>query len=143
MTFEDGKYYLSWHDVTKKCKEIAKEIKEQFDVNELQLYGIARGGLIPATIISHILGIRLKMLDVYSYKNQSQGNIVNNSPIMIDSTKPTVLIDDIYDTGNTYLYLSKNYLFDKFYTIIDKREKEFNNDNWYVFPWEDLKCDTH
>lgn len=139
MTFNDGKYYISWHDITKKCREIANAIEKEFNLNELQLVGIARGGLIPATIIAHMLGIRLKMLDVYSYKKQEQGEIINKSINSIDSTKPTVLIDDIYDTGNTYKYLSKNYLFDKMYFIIDKRDKEYQNDNWYVFPWEDLK----
>lgn len=139
MTFNDGKYYISWYDITKKCREIANAIEKEFNLNELQLVGIARGGLIPATIIAHMLGIRLKMLDVYSYKKQEQGEIINKSIDSIDSTKPTVLIDDIYDTGNTYKYLSKNYLFDKMYFIIDKRDKEYQNDNWYVFPWEDLK----
>lgn len=139
MTFDDGKYYLSWYDVTKKCKEIANAIENEFNLNILQLVGIARGGLIPATIIAHMLGIRLNMLDVYSYKKQEQGEIINKSINIIDITKPTVFIDDIYDTGNTYKYLSKNYLFDKIYFIIDKRDEEYQNDNWYVFPWEDLK----
>lgn len=139
MTFDDGKYYLSWYDITKKCKKIADIIEKEFNLNELQLVGIARGGLIPATIIAHMLGIRLNMLDVYSYKKQEQGEIINKSINAIDSTKPTVLIDDIYDTGNTYKYLSRNYLFDKMYFIIDKRDEEYQNDNWYVFPWEDLK----
>lgn len=139
MTFDDGKYYLSWYDVTKKCKEIANIIEKEFNLNELQLVGIARGGLIPATIIAHMLDIRLNMLDVYSYKKQEQGEIINKSINVIDSAKPTVLIDDIYDTGNTYKYLSRNYLFDKMYFIIDKRDKEYQNDNWYAFPWEDLK----
>ena len=139
MTFNNGKYYLSWYDVTKKCREIANMIEKEFNLNELQLVGIARGGLIPATIIAHMLGIRLNMLDVYSYKKQEQGEIINKSINVIDSAKPTVLIDDIYDTGNTYKYLSRNYLFDKMYFIIDKRDKEHQNDNWYVFPWEDLK----
>ena len=52
----DNKIYLSWDDVQglvdKLCEKIITELP-----NIDSIYGIKRGGLIPAVMISHKLGL--------------------------------------------------------------------------------------
>ena len=53
----DPSYRLTWEEVMKACKAIATEADSTFGPNAV--VGIARGGLIPATIISSILQVDL------------------------------------------------------------------------------------
>jgi hypoxanthine phosphoribosyltransferase len=74
----ENKIYLSWDDVSqlvdKLCEKIITEIP-----NIDSVFGIARGGLIPAVMISHKL----------------------NLPYSKTILPNTLVIDDISDTGNT------------------------------------------
>jgi hypoxanthine phosphoribosyltransferase len=74
----DNKIYLSWDDtidlVDKLCYKIITDLP-----NIDSIYGIKRGGLIPAVMISHKLGLPW-------------------SDVMLPNT---LVIDDIADTGET------------------------------------------
>ena len=53
-----SKYFMTNNEMVNLCHELARQIrasKEQFDF----IYGIPRGGLIPAVYLSHILDIPL------------------------------------------------------------------------------------
>jgi hypoxanthine phosphoribosyltransferase len=47
---------LTWDDISSACTRLAEEVSDgsAFDV----VVGIARGGLIPAVMIAHLLGLR-------------------------------------------------------------------------------------
>jgi len=79
---EDGELKVNWTDYITKIYELATAIqrsKIKFDY----VYGIPRGGLIPATILSHELNI--KMLDDLIPMEYENRNIL--------------LVDDVCDSG--------------------------------------------
>ena len=118
MVEVDGKLFSYWDDIETVINEIVDKL------NELKLpidsvYGIPRGGLIPAVILSHKLDL----------------------PLTLTPTKNTLIVDDISDTGVT---LSQN---DYKYTVTLHMRKGstyeptiygrfIDSDKWIVYPWE-------
>jgi hypoxanthine phosphoribosyltransferase len=110
------------------CEKIKKS-KIKFNA----IYGIPRGGLIPAVILSHYFNV----------------NLVNNEDYFttLNSTGETVLVvDDIIDTSKTIkewvLWFGKK---EKVYTatLFKHRKCAFKpnfyvekTDRWVVFPYE-------
>ena len=78
MLILDKKLLLSWRDLDDLIEILCKKITEELP-NIDSVHGIARGGLIPAVLISHQLG--LKYTDLI-YPN-------------------TLVVDDICDSGET------------------------------------------
>lgn len=118
MVEVDGKLFSYWDDIETVINEIVDKL------NELKLpidsvYGIPRGGLIPAVILSHKLDL----------------------PLTLTPTENTLIVDDISDTGVT---LSQN---DYKYTVTLHMRKGstyeptiygrfIDSDKWIVYPWE-------
>ena len=72
------KLYLSWNDVERSVDELCIKIQESLlPINSI--HGLARGGYIPAVLISHKLSI----------------------PYSTTVLKDTLVIDDICDSGET------------------------------------------
>jgi hypoxanthine phosphoribosyltransferase len=121
MSNSKDKIYLTWDDIDQLTDIICEQvIKANPSVNSVS--GLARGGLIPAVIISHKLNLP------YALKNHSYFN--------------TLLIDDICDTGKTLNNLKNcNYYTAVLHykpTSIFKPTwygKEIG-DEWQVYPWE-------
>lgn len=129
----NGKFYISWDDVYLQCVKIAEDIKSKYDLDKVNLIGVARGGMIPVTIVSHQLGLRFQMLDLHSYTDKESGDMVVENQLKLNKDKVNIIIDDIYDTGKTFEYINSHYQIDKFYYVLDKRDKDYG---WVVFPWE-------
>jgi len=53
----NGKAFLSWDDIEKQVDRLAEQIN-RMDKKPFYLYGVPRGGLIPATWLSHKTGIK-------------------------------------------------------------------------------------
>lgn len=115
---------------------------------------IARGGLIPGTIMAYKANIK-NIYPVYikSYKEQEQvdvGFYVNPDVDYIKSFNNILIIDDLSDTGNTFNFFGnflKNNNIINFKTaslylktgtnfIPDFYVSSFDNDVWLDFPWE-------
>jgi hypoxanthine phosphoribosyltransferase len=125
--FLDWDTYINYINV---LSNLIKKSKIKFDF----IYGISRGGLIPATILSHKLNIEL--ID-FSYLNTSW-----------ISHKKLLICDDLIDTGETV----KRYLnFDtiqasKLVKVATIYKQSFSpvipdyyvatTENWIVFPYE-------
>jgi hypoxanthine phosphoribosyltransferase len=115
----DNKIYLSWDDVQglvdKLCEKIITELP-----NIDSIYGIKRGGLIPAVMISHKLGLPW-------------------SDVMLPNT---LVIDDIADTGVTLKNAAGAYtavLYYKPHTschIPNLWASIHEGDDWIIYPWE-------
>jgi len=108
-------------DIGKLAKKLAPYAKSIENI-----YGIPRGGLIPATYLSHRLGKPL----ITDYKKISN---------------KTVIVDDIADTGNTLSklisavkYLKVVVLFSTPWTkyIPDEFCRMKRDGDWIIFPWE-------
>lgn len=93
------------------------------------VFGLARGGLIPAIMISYKLGI----------------------PLLQAPCRGCIIVDDIVDTGRSLshyilnrtndvkyfiatIYYSKQSIVKPDYYMREKRDNE-----WVVFPWEKIK----
>jgi hypoxanthine phosphoribosyltransferase len=126
-----SKIYLSWDDIKKVVEKIVKKI-ENLEKKPFYIYGVPRGGLIPATWISHKTGIK------YQQINSAQiTKMADLSHILI--------IDDICDSGKTVKEIRENYPKVKVACLYYKETAsetpdiygEIIGDEWIVFPWEE------
>ena len=116
------------------------------------IIGIARGGLVPARILSDLLETpELAIIQIEYYVNIAQPR---QEPILKQGIstpltgKKTLLVDDISDTGKS-LQLAKNHLqqqgakeiktatlYAKPQTITKPDYYEKQTSHWIVFPWD-------
>jgi len=138
---------LSWTDIEFLSSKIADDLARQLGPidPEIQLVGVARGGLIPATLVAHKLGLRkVVSLGLMSYAdgvNADQGMMKAYGPV---PESATIIIDDIIDSGRTVEAVRERYpnaviaaLVDKTagrYGVISGRETPAGE--WVEFPWE-------
>ena len=134
------KEYLDWNDIENLIKKTVLKIKEHDKKYDL-IIGIKNGGIIPAKLISRELDIN--DIDFISVK-MNQLFASNNFP----RNKKYLLIDEIYDTGKTFITVNK--FFNSFeydyaclisrYRITDNKKiisgEILNHNKWIVFPWE-------
>lgn len=147
MSDTQDKEYLNWNDIDQSIEGILKELPiEKFDT----ILGLARGGMIPATILAYKtechnlqqLGVRTRDVDNIQYYGAPQ--LVGN----------VLIVDDINDSGLTFSsvkeYIQYHFDHDEIKTItyaslVRRSSTTFNeditglvadNDSWYVFPWD-------
>lgn len=101
-------YKIEYEDFERRCKIIAKEIKKHKDIKNI--FGIPYSGLFVAIRISKMTGIPM-----------------TPNP----STKSTVIIDDVLDSGATFQIYKK---FKYFYVLIDKQKEGITE--WVDTCWE-------
>lgn len=149
---------LDWEEIEEACDAIATQV-----INtglELEaIVGISRGGLIPATILAHLLGVkRVISYQVSSYNAGVQGAIqdLNDRSHLFKSLEGyanVLVMEDIVDTGNTMGYLKKHFnrpggakiayasLVVKGHKAPEHNHPDFWHHNileptWIQFPWE-------
>lgn len=137
---------LSWDTIHDAIECLAHQVKT---LEPTRLVAISRGGLIPGTMLSHLLGVPLAVIHAQSYEGTRR---TLQKPTEIggwDSSyanKGTVFIDDIIDSGETYNAVKElvfrnplNYV-----AIVNKNPGIFSapyfihvpKDVWVQFPWE-------
>lgn len=120
---------ITWNTIDNLITIIAREIISE-SPNIYNIYGIPRGGLIPAVLLSHKLGL----------------------PLVQKPKSNSLVVDDISDSGNTFidfidtLYKPHVYFPDvKTASLFERQNTAFNPDyvglhieyqDWLVFPWE-------
>lgn len=120
---------IDWNTIDELITVMARKILAS-DANIQGVYGIPRGGLVPAVLLSHKLGVPL----VTTVKNN------------------TLIVDDISDSGETLANLLKKHgypissthklytatVFERKYTSFmpDFIGKRIEYQDWIVFPWE-------
>ena len=109
--------HYSWRQFDSDIKKIAgliKKSKKKFD----GVWGPPRGGLVPAIVLSHALGI----------------------PLLLQPTKDTLIVDDVADTGKTLASYQRNFIVTIFYHrqsfVVPNIWLCEKKDIWIVFPWE-------
>ena len=118
------KFYITWEEVEELVDLLAKQIAQSGYQIEY-IFGLQRGGLIPAVLLSHKLGIPMT-------QNPYSANIL--------------IVDDICDSGETFNEFLFEYPHSKFaclhfkpHTSCFKPEFSANNfflNNWIIYPWE-------
>ena len=119
------KIFYNWEDNEGRVNDLCQRLKhESFEA----VYGVPRGGLIIAVLVSHNLGIPLitSLRDMYG--------------------KKFLVVDDIADTGRTLEKLKKLEVCDKvtFATLDYHKQSSVvpdcwiseKGDRWIVYPWE-------
>lgn len=113
------KTYLSWDDIEKSVNNLCDKIR--FDQPNIDsVHGIARGGLIPAVLISHKLGL----------------------PYVQAVGKNTLVVDDICDTGVTLekgpgVYTAVLHYKPHTSCFQPTMWSEIHEGNeWLIYPWE-------
>ena len=111
---------LSWKEFDECVFSISNQCKGKIFEG---VYGFPRGGLCLAVALSHSLGLRLL--------NEPRNN--------------SLIIDDIYDTGNT-LEKIRHLKGSEIHVWITKPKptwwnayKRIEGKEWIVFPWENIK----
>lgn len=145
MIIRKDKIQLSWNDVERYADNLAKEIKSSLvEPSSFEIVTVTRGGLVPATLVAHRLGIKKVWVIT---KELIEEPIMNVS--MPDTKKRLFFIDDIYDTGKTYQHM-RNLLFDYDFkpcflimkTVPNVERPTFyygqiiHKNYWVIFPWE-------
>ena len=126
----EDKIFLSWNDIEALVDNLKEQINKM-DKKPFYIYGVPRGGAIPAVWLSHKTGI-----DYYQLNSAQISKTADLSHILI--------VDDICDSGETIKKLKENFpkcqtatLYYK-ETAIDKPDiyGEVTGEEWLVFPWE-------
>ena len=158
------KIYYSWTDVEGACLDLARQINSS-DWRPSYIVGIGRGGLIPATLLSHYMNIPMQTLDV---SLRDGGTTVSNLGMGEDAynNKHILIVDDINDQGSTIAWIKQDWPSGcfpnesawnktwghnvRFATLtnnlasketVDYSVWEVNKaeeDCWLVFPWEEF-----
>ena len=161
------KYYYTWQDVEDSCVNIALQMyKDSWRPD--YIVGITRGGNVPATILSNMLGIRGEALKV---SLRDGGECETNCWMAEDAfgsdetaQKNILIVDDINDTGATFNWVKQDWHSSvykgaetvwgdsvRFAVITENLSSEFDGVNyyahevnkaeedvWLVYPWENV-----
>jgi len=113
----EDKIYLTWRDIQVLIHTLTTRIITELP-NIDSVYGLPRGGLIPAVLISHQLEI----------------------PFTLTVGKNTLVVDDICDTGKTFQDAPGVYTaalhYKKTASFIPTLYAKEVGDAWIVYPWE-------
>lgn len=83
--------HIPFVDVKLACNDIADFIADATEKDTtVSIYGIPRGGLVPAVMISHQL------------KNKGYKVKFITDPTQISNSRSTYIVDEICDTGRTF-----------------------------------------
>ena len=118
-----SKIFVSWSEVDELVYLLAKKVVLKYP-EVVSVTGLPRGGLIPAVMLSHLLNI----------------------PFTYEISKNTLIVDDICDSGETFIKLYEKHP-DAIYSCLHfkphtsrffpkLKAMELNSDDWIVYPWE-------
>ena len=130
---------VSWADIDRWCGNISRKVQASFQVDTI--IGIARGGLVPARILSD----RLWVKDLLSVKTEHWGITATKDGEAVLKTK--IDIDLAYEyvkslkpkelRSATMLHISRSKFVPDYYSDLITEK----NWAWFIFPWnvyEDL-----
>jgi hypoxanthine phosphoribosyltransferase len=144
---------LSWEQIDCSVYTLANRLKANPSLTPVRIIAIARGGLIPAVMLSHYLGIRdVQMINAISYADDGKRNhglLIDIGRSVMDTinSRLTLIMDDIYDTGHTMETIDDLAPLAQKVCIVSKKFKEemitdvifdrkVSKDVWVKFPWE-------
>jgi len=122
---------ITWKQYLKDIDKLASKITEKFDY----IWGIPRGGLIPAVILAHKLDIPL---------------VSDRKMLSMRNDYKLLIVDDLYETGKALceaiamLPSKVSWRSAVVYTKADKEIAHYSGplmdkDAWIVFPYEKVE----
>jgi xanthine phosphoribosyltransferase len=144
------KTIVSWRGIMSLCTKIVEQLKDkQPNILDFEIVGLSRGGLIPSVIISNMLNIRkVYSVGLRTYADQEKASNAELYQVPdISSMQKILLIDDISDSGDSFISIKKMLVNKEVITaslflkkrtkfIPDVYAKKAKDESWIVFPWE-------
>ncbi|MEO1038278.1 MAG: phosphoribosyltransferase family protein [Pseudomonadota bacterium] len=138
---------LDWTRIDALCDVMARTLSDRLGSfsEEAVIVAVSRGGLIPATLIAHRLGVRrVQSLGLMSYADGvegEQGGLHRYGPL---PERADLVIDDIADSGKTAEAVRAIYPDAPMAALVDKTggaagviaALERPAGEWVDFPWE-------
>jgi len=129
-----------------KIDDLVQEIKNKSsNFKPTHIVGIARGGLIPAVMLSHQLNLPMETLGV-SFRDNKATHHTKFKPV---KDARYLIVDDINDSGTTFKVVSDIFknrrLTFATAALVNKEKSDFSvdfygemfyYDDWITFPWE-------
>ena len=145
MSDNTTKHIVTWQDMETDCRALADMLKKTGPL--IGLIGIARGGLVPTSLLSYLLDIRnVKSVAVTSYFGRRQVTAeLLGSVDEIKDGEGWIFVDDMADTGQTAKLIRRRYPKAKFAVIYAKPDgqpytdyfvKLLKQESWVEYPWE-------
>lgn len=142
------KLVLTWDDLKGDVKRLANNLRSQQEWKGI--VAIARGGLIPSSLIAYELDIRtVETISIASYGDdhqQSKLELLKPLSSQLENGEGWLVIDDLSDTGKTSemirkmlpkAYMAVIYAKPKGQPYVDQYERAVEQGTWIVFPWEE------
>ena len=131
-----------WNKIDDLVKEIGSRVSAY---KPTHIVGIARGGLVPAVMLSHRLNLPMETLGV-SFRDNKATHHTKFKPI---KDARYLIVDDINDSGVTFKVVTDIFknrrLQHRTAALINKEKSDFDvdfygemfyHDDWITFPWE-------
>lgn len=146
MKFKN-KIYIEYNDILSMCQNL------EYDLSKFKpdiIVGITRGGLLPALHLSHHLDVPMRTIQ---WQTRDAARCEHNEEVQnfMDHDAKVAFVDDINDTGRTFLEISKRYHGERpnimFTSLVKKTETNYtkasaaltvDDERWIVFPWEKI-----
>jgi xanthine phosphoribosyltransferase len=138
-----GQHQISWDDFLRDTRQLARRLRKLGPWDGI--IAVTRGGLVPATIVSKMLGIkRIDTVCISSYRGKKQGKHTVLKGLAGDGAG-LLIVDDLVDTGKTAKLLKKMLPKAHMATVIAKPAgkpyvdtfvSEVRQNTWIVFPWD-------
>jgi len=131
--------HISWSEFHKEARKLADKLKSK---KWIGIIAVARGGLIPASIIARELNIRT--LDIIC-PSQYDGDIEIIKRPTIQDSSDLLIVDEFVNTGLTYrkvrevlpkAFYSSVYVTEVSKNTINLYSKELKNEDLNLFPWD-------
>lgn len=128
---------ISEEEITKRSKELAKQISEDYKGKRPILVGLLKGSVpFLAELMKHItVDLEIDFMDVSSYEGTESTGDVRINKDLENSVKDDdlIIVEDIIDTGKTLkkvieILYSKGARSVKVATLLDKPEGRLTND---------------
>jgi len=134
----------AFYQTNKKLIEKVQQSGKKYDY----ILAITRGGLFPAYFLAKALNIPVETINLTSYEDQQAGHIkhvtVEGFSCEVLEPEKCLLVDDIYDSGQTIRYVQQKYPSidtactyarwdDHTLTYVGE---VLDYETWIDFPWE-------
>lgn len=115
---------ITQKQIDKRLKELAEQINNNY--NEITLLVTLTGGVYTAIDLSKYITIpcKLEFVKISSYGHEQEAGIIELKWMSVNKGRHlgnVIIVDDVFDTGNTLTYLVKylknNYTFDTLDTL--------------------------
>lgn len=145
-SLSSDKRHIDWPEIVDRSTALADKLRELTEIKGV--IAITTGGMIPACLVSRLLGVKnIQTFCISTYNDTERGANADifHAPALLDHGDKWVVIDDLVDSGRTLTILREHYpkaVYGCLYAkpegqpLTDHAVEIVTQDAWLVFPWE-------